>query len=173
VPENRSSAESRSIEVLVVQSWLGLDGEAPDPLIVSLAGRPDDDFFDQVAWFANTPAARTTQHLPPAACGSQPSRLSLACPSAADSTDQTQRVRRSCASRKGSIPAGCTLDSAAPTTVVDLAQTLAAESINLLGDDIGQRVARTGGRARGQGPCAALRWKAHCLRGPTVRCAGD
>lgn len=137
VAENRSSAESRSIEVLVVK-LAGLDGEAPDPLIV-LAGHPDDDFFDQVAWFANAPARAQRSIYLLQARGSQPSRLSLACPSAADSTDQP-----SCAAslrQQGFDLAGYTLDQRA-YDVVDLAQTLAAESINLLGNDIGAAVAQ-------------------------------
>ena len=94
VAENRSSAESRSIEVLVVE-LAGLDGEAPDPLIV-LAGHPDEEFFDQIGWFLR---------------------------------------------QQGYDLAGYTLDQRA-YDVVDLAQTLAAESINLLGNDIGAAVAQ-------------------------------
>ena len=137
VPENRSNAESRSIEVLVVK-LAGLDGEAPDPLIV-LAGHPDDAFFDQVAWFANAPARAQRSIYLLQARGSQPSRPSLACPSAADSTDPP-----SCAAslrQQGYDLAGYTLDQRA-YDVVDLAQTLAAESINLLGNDIGAAVAQ-------------------------------
>lgn len=144
VQENRGRADSQSIQLFVVK--LAAPGEdASDPLVV-LAGAPGDDPSPLVQWFATAPVRETRSVFILHPRGVGLSEPSLACPEyAADGDPQVMlQSLADCYNRllqEGRDLAGYSLEQRA-IDVADLAQVLALEEINLLGNDVGAAVAQ-------------------------------
>ncbi|HRA64561.1 MAG TPA: alpha/beta fold hydrolase [Caldilinea sp.] len=143
-PENRNRADSASIRLFVVT--LAAQSEpAADPLFV-LAGRAGEDSSALVQWFTNAPvrAKRNVIILHPRGVGlSEPS---LTC-SEFVASEERQVMMQSLADcynrllQEGRDLAGYSLDQSA-IDVADLAEALALEQINLVGNGIGATVAQ-------------------------------
>jgi len=144
VPENRSRADSRSIRIFVMK-LLAQGEEAPDPLVV-IGAAPGDDPGALLAWFNEAPVRRTRSIVILHPRGEGRSEPSLACPESIVSGDVQLKLQSlaDCYNRllqEGVDLAGYTLDQRA-FDVIDLAQALKLEQINLLGNDLGAAVAR-------------------------------
>lgn len=144
VPENRNRADSASIRLFVV-TLAAQSESAADPLFV-VAGRAGEDPSALVQWFTNAPvrAKRNVIILHPRGAGlSEPS---LTC-SESIASEERQVMMQSLADcynrllQEGRDLAGYSLDQSA-IDVADLAEALALEQINVLGNGIGATVAQ-------------------------------
>lgn len=144
VPENRSQADSRSIRLFVMKLFAQGE-EAPDPLVV-IGTAPGDEPDALLAWFNEAPVRRTRSIVILHPRGEGRSEPSLACPESIVSGDVQLKLQSlaDCYNRllqEGVDLAGYTLDQRA-FDVIDLAQALKLEQINLLGNDLGAAVAQ-------------------------------
>lgn len=144
VPENRSRTDSRSIRIFVVKLFAQGE-EAPDPLVV-IGTAPGDDPGALPAWFNEAPVRRMRSIVILHPRGEGRSEPSLACPESILGGDVQLKLQSlaDCYNRllqEGVDLAGYTLDQRA-FDVIDLAQALKLEQINLLGNDLGAAVAQ-------------------------------